>query len=53
MAEQLKNGKWSPVVWRDGFVNMVELVGNDYKIIECNTQQQAEEMEKQYYKFWN
>lgn len=53
MAEQLQNGKWSPVVWCDGFVNMVELVNNDFKMVECNTKEEAEQKEKQYYNFWN
>lgn len=53
MAEQLQNGKWNPVVWRDGFVNMVELVNDEFRLVECNTLKEAEILEEKYKKFWS
>lgn len=54
MAEQLQNGKWSPIVWRDGvIVNMIELVNNDFKLVECDTKEEAEQKEKEYNQIWN
>jgi hypothetical protein len=53
VAEKLSNGKYNPVVWRDGFVNMVELVDNEFKLVECNTLEEAEILEEKYKEFWS
>jgi hypothetical protein len=53
VAEKLSNGKYNPVVWRDGFVNMVELVDDEFQLIECNTLEEAEKLEEEYKKFWS
>jgi hypothetical protein len=53
MAQQLSNGKYNPVVWCDGFVNMTELVNDEYRLVECDTQEEAEQKEKEYREFWS
>jgi hypothetical protein len=53
MAQQLSNGKWNPVVFCDGFVNMTELVNDEYRLVECDTQEEAEQKEKEYREFWS
>lgn len=52
MARQLKNGKWNPVVYDNGFVSMTYLVDNEWKYVECNTKEDAEQKEKEYREFW-
>jgi hypothetical protein len=53
VAEKLSNGKYNPVVWRDGFVNMVELVNDEFQLVECNTLEEAEKLEEEYKKIWS
>ena len=55
MAQQLSNGKWNPIVWDNGYVGMVELtngINGVWKPIECDTKEEAEQMEKEYREFW-
>lgn len=52
MARQLWNGKWNPVVYDNGYVLMVDLVDGEWKLVECDTQTEAEEKEKEYNDFW-
>lgn len=52
MAEKLKNGKWNPVVWDNGLVNMTKLVDNKFVLVECDTKKEAEAEEKRYREFW-
>ena len=52
MARQLSNGKWNPVVYSQGFVGMTELVNGEWKAVECNTKEEAEQKEKEYNDFW-
>lgn len=56
MAQQLTNGKWNPIVFDRGFgfpVAMVELIGNEWKTVECDTTEQAEAKERECNEFWN
>lgn len=53
MAQQLSNGKWNPIVYDQGFVNMVELINDEWKLVECDTKEEAEQKEKEYREFWS
>ena len=53
MARQLSNGKWNPVVYDNGYVGMTELTDEGWRVIECNTKEEAEAEEKRYREFWN
>lgn len=48
MARQLNNGKWNPVVYDGGAVYMRELVNGEWKLVECDTKEEAEVKEKEY-----
>ena len=52
MARQLSNGKWNPVVYSNGYVGMEYLTNGEWKFVECNTKEEAEEKEKEYREFW-
>ena len=52
MARQLNNGKWNPVVYNNGYVGMVELIDGNWKLIECNDEEEARRMEAAYREFW-
>jgi hypothetical protein len=53
MAELLKNGKWAPVVFRDGFVYLMELTNeNKWQLVERDTKEEAEAEEKRYSNMW-
>lgn len=53
MARQLGNGKWNPVVYCNGFVGMTNLINGEWKLVECNTKEEAEAKEKRYKEFWS
>lgn len=53
MAKQLSNGKWNPVIYNNGFVNMVELINNKWQLVECDSKKEAEQKEKEYRNFWS
>lgn len=52
MARQLNNGKWNPVVYDNGYVGMVDLIDGKWKLVECDTKEEAEQKEKEYRDFW-
>lgn len=52
MAQQLKNGKWNPVIYSNGYVGMTELINGEWKFVECDTEEEAEQKEKEYRDFW-
>lgn len=52
MARQLNNGKWNPVVYSNGFVGMTDLINGEWKLVECDTEEEAEQKEKEYIEFW-
>ena len=52
MARKLSNGKWNPVVYSSGYVGMVELIKGNWKLIECDTEEEARRMEVSYREFW-
>lgn len=52
MARQLHNRKWNPVIFDNGFVGMMELKNREWKLVECDTKEEAEQKEKEYYSFW-
>lgn len=52
MARQLNNGKWNPVVWSNGYVGMTELIDGDWKLLECDTEEEAKQIEVEYREFW-
>lgn len=51
MATQNKEGKWNPVIFDRGFIKMTELINNEWEYIECDTQEQAEQLEREYKEF--
>ena len=52
MARQLRNGKWNPVVYDKGYVPMVDLIDREWKLVECDTEEEAKQKEKEYRDFW-
>lgn len=52
MARQLNNGKWNPVVYDNGYVGMTVLINGEWKLVECDTKEEAEQEEKEYKEFW-
>ena len=46
------NNKWIPVVYDKGFIEMTTLVNNEWKIVKCDTKQEAERLEQEYKEFW-
>ena len=52
MARQLGNGKWNPIVYDNGCVGMTALTDEGWKLVECNTEEEAEAEEKRYREFW-
>lgn len=42
MAMQLDNGKWNPVVYSNGFVNMTDLVDGKCILVECDTKEMVD-----------
>ena len=53
MARQLNNGKWNPVVYDNGFIGMTDLVDGKWVLVERDTKEEAEELEKRYNDFWS
>ena len=53
VARQLMNGKWNPVVYSNGYVGMTDLINGEWKLVECDTKEDAEHMEKEYRDFWS
>ena len=52
MARKTSDGKYIPVVYDKGFVDMVELKDGEWKVVEYNTLKEAEQKEKEYKEFW-
>lgn len=52
MARKTSDGKYIPVVYDKGFVDMVELKDGKWKVVECDTLEEAEQKEKEYKEFW-
>lgn len=52
MARKSLDGKYIPVVYDKGFVDMVELKDGKWKVVECDTLEEAEQKEKEYKEFW-
>lgn len=52
MARQLNNGKWNPVVYDNGYVSMVDLINGEWKLVECDTEEEAKQIEVEYREFW-
>lgn len=50
MPRQNTFGKWYPIVYDKGLVQMVELINDKWVYIECDTKEEAEELENQYNK---
>lgn len=48
MARQNKNGKWQPVIYDHGFVELTELINDKWTYVECDTKEEAEEQERLY-----
>lgn len=53
MARKSINGKWIPVIYNKGFVDMVERKNGKWNVIECDTKEEAEQKEKEYCDFWS
>lgn len=53
MARQLSNGKWNPVVYDNGYVGMTTLTDDGWKLVECDTEEEAEAEERRYRDFWS
>lgn len=49
MARQNKNGKWNPIIFDHGFIELTELINNEWAYVECDTKEEAEEQEQLYY----
>ena len=52
MARKSSDEKYIPVVYDKGFVDMVELKDGKWKVVECDTLEEAEQKEKEYKDFW-
>lgn len=52
MAIKTASGKYVPVVYDKGFVDMMELKDGEWQVVECNTLEEAEQKEKEYKEFW-
>ena len=52
MARKTLDGKYIPVVYDKGFVDMVELKDGEWKVVECGTLEEAEQKEREYKEFW-
>lgn len=52
MVRKTSDGKYIPVVYDKGFVDMVELKDGKWKVVECDTLEEAEQKEKEYKEFW-
>ena len=52
MARKTSDGKYIPVVYDKGFVDMVELKDGEWKVVECDTLEEAEQKKKEYKEFW-
>ena len=52
MARKTSDGKYIPVVYDKGFVDMVELKDGEWKVVEYNTLKEAEQKEKEHKEFW-
>ena len=52
MTRKTSDGKYIPVVYDKGFVDMVELKDGKWKVVECDTLEEAEQKEKEYKEFW-
>ena len=52
MARKTLDGKYIPVVYDKGFVGMVELKDGEWKVVECDTLEEAEQKENEYKEFW-
>ena len=52
MARKTSDGKYIPVVYDKGFVDMVELKDGECKVVEYNTLKEAEQKEKGHKEFW-
>lgn len=50
MARKNKEGKYIPVIKN---VEMTEIINGKWKTVKCNTLEEAEHLEKDYYEFWN
>lgn len=52
MARKISGEKYIPVVYDKGFVDMVELKDGEWKVVEYDTLEKAEQKEKEYKDFW-
>lgn len=52
MARKTSDGKYIPVVYDKGFVDMVELKDGEWKVVEYNTLKEAEQKENEHKEFW-
>ena len=52
MARKTSGGKYILVVYDKGFVDMVELKDSKWKVVECDTLEEAEQKEREYKEFW-
>ena len=50
MARKNKEGKYIPVIKG---VEMTEIIYGQWITVKCNTLEEAERLEKEYYEFWN
>ena len=52
MARKTSDGKYIPVVYDKGFVDMVELKDGKWKVVECDMLEEAEQKEREDKEFW-
>ena len=52
MVQQLKNGKYNPIVPVVHGCGYVPMVNDDGSLIECDTEEEAEQLRIEYIQFW-
>ena len=52
MARKTLEGKYIPVIFDKGFVDMVELKDGEWEVVEYETLEKAEQKEREYKEFW-
>ena len=52
MARKTLEGKYIPVIFDKGFVDMVELKDGEWEAVEYDTLEKAEQKEREYKEFW-
>ena len=52
MARKTLEGKYIPVIFDKGFVDMVELKDGEWEVVEYDILEKAEQKEREYKEFW-